>query len=622
MRIGAVLAVAALLVALLPAAARAEEDVPPGLAEAVRRDLGKDVAAHLDAARAADSAARTALRLRRELGERFGGAWFEDGLHVAVTDAASAARVRAAGGQAHQRPVSAAALDRAVVLLGRWARTRAHLVPAIAVDARGGRLLVTRTGPVDLPPVAVPVVTVLREELPQLERDLQGGDGVQAGVRACTLGFTAVDRLGRGRVLTARHCFAADRRALLPGGEPLGLADEDGPGGDDAVVVRVGEGHRLRPGVGGLRLTGVTEPLAGQEVCKSGRTTGWQCGRVTSAQVRVSLEGRALTVLAHTACGRPGDSGGPLLSGRLALGITTGGAPNRGSACAGDVSYAEPLARDVLPDFRGDAALTLLTENGDADGDGLPDLAELGPNLSEPRDTNGNGVAAYRDADEPELAAPRLTSPADGARTTVRRAVLSGTAKPNSTVLLTFRGRTTELRVDSAGKWLRPATGDEPFGTHEITLRQRQGGATSRAAVFRFALVPPPPEVTEPRPGTRGPAVAGTALPGALVTVHAGETPLGESTAAANGWWSVPLPPTATRVRAAQTLSGATSDPTEVAFGHAEQPVPPSSAPSGTGGLARTGTSGGLWLAGVGALAVLGGGVLLRRSRRRSFHGR
>ncbi|MCP2261998.1 hypothetical protein LX15_005729 [Streptoalloteichus tenebrarius] len=191
----------------------------------------------------------------------------------------------------------------------------------------------------------------------------------------CTAGFVLVAGDGTTRLLTSGHCGRPGERVFSGG---LAVAefervvtddlDRGGQGDDYAVVRPLLDLPGFRAGVvdhrgGVVRVDGVAEPVVGAPVCKSGRTTGWTCGRVTAVRTRVRSQapgaaGRVLGVFAHDACTEPGDSGGPVLSGTRAVGITHGGLTGPDGRCpsrtgGADLAVAEPLATDVLPDLAG-----------------------------------------------------------------------------------------------------------------------------------------------------------------------------------------------------------------------------------------------------------------------------
>ncbi len=78
-----------------------------------------------------------------------------------------------------------------------------------------------------------------------------------------------------------------------------------------------------------LTITGVADPITGAPVCKSGQSSTFTCGFVVADRVETQLytangESRTIRGFASSACTLGGDSGGAIVSGTLALGITSG----------------------------------------------------------------------------------------------------------------------------------------------------------------------------------------------------------------------------------------------------------------------------------------------------------
>ncbi|MBU3062954.1 S1 family peptidase [Nocardia sp. NEAU-G5] len=163
----------------------------------------------------------------------------------------------------------------------------------------------------------------------------------------CSWAFNAVDQDGHPAALTAGHCNVAalaeesigpDQRTyqLLPGDKPgvvTGNFEKSVVDGiRDYSIVRIAEPVRhafhnnlVRGRVGGpaIGITGVGIPVEGAPVCKSGSTTGFTCGIITA--VDQPDPQRPPIRFKHTALTLPGDSGGALVSGSLAMGIVSEG---------------------------------------------------------------------------------------------------------------------------------------------------------------------------------------------------------------------------------------------------------------------------------------------------------
>ncbi|EKX61906.1 hypothetical protein STRIP9103_08995 [Streptomyces ipomoeae 91-03] len=106
-------------------------------------------------------------------------------------------------------------------------------------------------------------------------------------------------------------------------------------------MVAVGDGR-------GVRITSVGEAAVGQRVFRSGSTSGFRDGEVTGLDATVNYpEGTVTGLIETTVCAEPGDSGGPLFSEGVALGVTSGG---NGDCQEGGTTFFQPLT-DALDDL-------------------------------------------------------------------------------------------------------------------------------------------------------------------------------------------------------------------------------------------------------------------------------
>ncbi|MBP2324926.1 hypothetical protein JOF56_005311 [Kibdelosporangium banguiense] len=95
-------------------------------------------------------------------------------------------------------------------------------------------------------------------------------------------------------------------------------------------------------------------PVNGR-ICRSGQTTGWHCGVVTTFKQTVNYgDGDIVRGLTRTTvCAEPGDSGGPYVSAPSskrrvhAQGMTSGGS---GNCDEGGVTFFQPV-KEVLNDY-------------------------------------------------------------------------------------------------------------------------------------------------------------------------------------------------------------------------------------------------------------------------------
>jgi len=433
------------------------------------------------------------------------------------------------------------------------------------------------------------------------EADLVGGLGYVADTwEVCSTGFSAFDPAGLPAVLTAGHCSndGAARQASLEfpkwtQGGPLGtfgfsqfggpgntgiVGDEADPGNvgtDVAIIGSIAPGLEPQPAASTwndpsqaspeVKIIGTAEPVEGQPVCRSGRTSAWSCGTIDEVGIYV-VQGRSADpadlrafsgFLSFAVQSSGGDSGGPWLSGNYAVGIHAAG-----EGAGAPVNFAVAASLDdalaVLPGYELELFLNKPAVDFPAPGGTL----EPGQAIS------GNVAAA----------------PAT--------AVAAGSA-----VRISVAGQAPfEVPVDSAGSWqfTAPATLSGPFA---FTAETVNGYSASGASTFEFSAagaVTPQPPVTEPIPPVAEP-----------------QPPVGEPE---------PAPAPAEPVLTPSTVAPA---------GSATVVEPPATPRSGslasTGGrdayLATTGAGGLLAAALAAAAAIAVGGflmVLVRRRRNRS----
>ena len=182
-------------------------------------------------------------------------------------------------------------------------------------------------------------------------RRIAGGDVVfgNAGFR-CTVGFNARQALTIF-FLTAAHCVGdigtpvfADPNGLVPIGV-VAARDET----HDYALVRYTDATIPKPSAVNLYngtlqpITAVSGGSVGQAVQRSGPVTGVRSGRITALNVTVYFAGGMVTNLIRTTvCAEPGDSGGPLFSGSIGIGMTVGGS---GNCTTGGVTYFSQVTR-------------------------------------------------------------------------------------------------------------------------------------------------------------------------------------------------------------------------------------------------------------------------------------
>ncbi|MEW2043934.1 S1 family peptidase, partial [Streptomyces sp. NPDC005534] len=85
------------------------------------------------------------------------------------------------------------------------------------------------------------------------------------------------------------------------------------------------------------------DPAVGQRVFRSGSTSGLRDGKVTALGATVNYpEGTVTGLIETTVCAEPGDSGGPLFSEGIALGVTSGG---NGDCTSGGTTFFQPVTK-------------------------------------------------------------------------------------------------------------------------------------------------------------------------------------------------------------------------------------------------------------------------------------
>ncbi|MGW7054198.1 S1 family peptidase [Streptomyces sp. NPDC054888] len=311
-----------------------------------------------------DEAGAEATALPAELGARLvarlgasrtAGTWIgSDGLPVvAVTDARAAAEVERAGARADMVRHSTRELRSATDALRAAPR-----VPGTAwvVDYASNKVVVHGDRTVSrgdwsrMSGLAKEIggfVDMQRTKGAFTTR-VSGGSPVFAGNGRCSAGFNVTD--GRQNyILTAGHCgpvgttwfqdaqgtgrVGTTTASSFPGSDFSVVAYENGDASGGRSVVGLGGGREVP-------VTGAADPVVGQQVFRSGSTTGVHTGRVTALNATVNFpEGTVTGLIETTVCAEPGDSGGPLFARGVALGVTSGG---NGDCTTGGLTYFQP----------------------------------------------------------------------------------------------------------------------------------------------------------------------------------------------------------------------------------------------------------------------------------------
>jgi streptogrisin C len=376
--------VTALAAPTASAAASPREVHEEGMLAAVQRhlDLTEDQARARLASE--ERASEENLVLRKTLGDRYAGGWLTSTgktLVVGVTDTEAADAVRDKGAVPRLVEYSEAELEAVRSTLDKnrsaapsgiasWyvdVTTNTVVVNSRSVEA-GWRFVRASGAERD----AVRVVESTESPRPLI--DVVGGNAyyIGAGTR-CSVGFSV-----NGGFVTAGHCGQTGATTTQPTGQ---FAGSSFPGNDYAWV-RVGAGNTMIGAVnnysgGRVAIAGSQDAAIGATVCRSGSTTGWHCGTIQARNSSVTYpQGTVTGLIRTTVCAEPGDSGGSLVAGSQAQGVTSGGS---GNCSAGGTTYFQPVG-EILQAYN----LTLVTNGGGGDPDppgGCEDAEQTGTGI-------------------------------------------------------------------------------------------------------------------------------------------------------------------------------------------------------------------------------------------------
>ncbi|NEB03599.1 S1 family peptidase [Streptomyces sp. SID13726] len=307
----------------------------------------------------AQEAGQTGADLVSELGSsRTAGTWIgADGKPVvAVTDERTAAEVRRGGAKAKLVEHSMDDLKSAAKTLRSAPRVAGT---AWSMDYRTNQVVVQGDSTVSasdwsrMTRVADGIGGFVKTERTEgtFTPRLNGAQPILSTGGRCSAGFNVTN--GQSDfILTAGHCgptgsiWFADTGGTnqlgktvtqsFPGNDFSLVQYASGKAGDGAGVVFIGNGK-------GVQITGAGDPSIGQRVFRSGSTSGLRDGQVTSVNATVNYpEGTVTGLIETNVCAEPGDSGGPMFSEGIALGITSGGS---GDCTQGGTTFFEPVTK-------------------------------------------------------------------------------------------------------------------------------------------------------------------------------------------------------------------------------------------------------------------------------------
>jgi streptogrisin C len=360
-----------------PAEAPAALEVSPELVSAMRRDMNLSEA-QLQRRLAFEAKAPALERsLREELGGTFGGAWLNaEGtqLIVGVTDEASAERVRRAGAEPLRVARSQAHLDAVMAELNANAKNATPSIHFWHVDLPTNSVVVhaASSGMSKLRNEAFvaqsrgakdgTIRMVESTEAPRLAYDVRGGDPYYFSNARCSIGFPV-----NGGFVTAGHCGGAGTATTGFNGVALGTIRASTFPTNDWGWVATNSSWTPQPWVynynnGNVTVAGSQEAGIGASICRSGYTTGWRCGTLVAKNITVNYSNGPVYGMSHTnACANPGDSGGSVISGTQAQGVTSGIAG--GCDSSSPQTFFQPI-NPILSTY----GLTLRTGGGSTGG--------------------------------------------------------------------------------------------------------------------------------------------------------------------------------------------------------------------------------------------------------------
>ncbi|WP_129305160.1 S1 family peptidase [Streptomyces sp. L2] len=391
---------------------------------------------------------------------RTAGSWIGADGHpvVAVTDGAAAREVREAGAEAK---VVRHSMDQLKSATGALRSAPRVAGTAWSVDYRTNQVVVQADRTVSagdwsrMTKVASGIGDFVHMERTQgtFTPRLNGAQPILSTGGRCSAGFNVTD--GRSDfILTAGHCGPAgsiwfdgsqgDRqlgttvRSTFPGNDFSLVRYSSGTAGAGADVVVVGGGK-------GVRITGAADPVVGQRVFRSGSTSGLHDGQVTALNATVNYPEGTVTGLVQTdVCAEPGDSGGPLFSNGIALGVTSGGS---GDCTTGGATFFQPVTKAMS------ALGVRLIVSGQQAG-GAPNGAAASP---APPAVGAQGAVA------PSAASPGSAAPVTGAaegRTLLARLTDGRNVGPG---LLVIAGSLIAL---VATRWIRAEQDRKAYRRH------------------------------------------------------------------------------------------------------------------------------------------------------------
>lgn len=353
--------------------------VDPGAVKAFAAQQKISVAAAASRLAAQEGLGARGAALVQSLGTHTGGSYLaEDGSLVVTATDAAADRAATAGGARSQRVRhTSGGLQAIMDQLDTQARTHgAGSVQGWYIDVPNNVVVVTTTGG------ARDAAAVALTKLATAHGDAVRVEGAQASVApkpaeymvggyqfvianggTCSVGFNTVDSANRNVVLTAGHCVKQSGIMSRNGLQIGATRTANYPGTDYGTFwnsypsywVPSASVYLYNNSYLTVRGSYSSVPV-GTAICKSGRTTGWTCGKVTAVNQTVTYTGGYVIngLVRHNACVEGGDSGGANVTpAGYAVGLTSGASSMTSGQFKGlclskagqaNVSYYQPIA--------------------------------------------------------------------------------------------------------------------------------------------------------------------------------------------------------------------------------------------------------------------------------------
>jgi alpha-lytic endopeptidase len=341
------------------------------VADALKRDLKLNDTQLTQYFRAERDAYNNELLAKRQFGLDYAGSWIErdtaGGFKFVVATTAANKMPAFNGVEVRQHRYSLSQLDASVAALNdlharALDRNKLAGVYSWYVDVPSNSVVLTvapgslraavefiAISPVDAQSVRFKEST---EQAPSHFADVTGGNAYQSGGGRCSIGFAVTRGTTKG-FATAGHCGGVGTVVGLGGTTVGSVQGQYYPPGDQAWA-NVRSSDTLRGRVNRYNGTeqsvlGRTEAAVGAAICRSGSTTGWRCGTVTSKNVSVNYgAGTVRGLTQSTACAGRGDSGGSWITGSgQAQGVTSGGqlpsGQNSNCSVASPVTWFQPI---------------------------------------------------------------------------------------------------------------------------------------------------------------------------------------------------------------------------------------------------------------------------------------